>query len=368
MFTQTPALSRPVDPRPTVTGDQLMSFRTRMDPLADGVVHALATCPEPSGRRLLNLALEEGIDAVANAPEPLRKLFAQLDSVPPWVDWDELNLGGATTLRCGIFSVLALMCYALPLAYASPEGNKPLAQSGRLLKYAHRRILETGRFVLETCRSNGLQRWAGGFQSTVRVRIMHAQVRQSLLRSGTWATDLWGAPINQVDMAGTTLLLSVMVLDALRRMGAHFAAHEARAVIHLWRYSGYLLGVDEELLCSSEPEAWRLAQQACFSTKAPDGHSRALVSALFDTRFKVPVGGLHWPMGIYRGLARELVGEELADRLGLKQVWHGPLVLAGVRSLLTALEFTRRVVPGMDTLATGAGQRLWSQFLESAQC
>jgi hypothetical protein len=169
-------------------------------------------------------------------------------------------------------------------------------------------------------------------------------------------------------MAGTTLLLSVMVLTALRRMGAHFASDEARAVIQLWRYSGYLLGVDEELLCSSEPEARRLAQQACFSSNEPDEHSRELVSALFDTRFKMPIGGIRWPMAVYRGLARELVGEDLADRLGLQRVWHGPLLLAGVRSLLAGLELTRRVVPGMNTFATGAGQRLWSQFLESAQC
>jgi hypothetical protein len=49
-------------------------------------------------------------------------------------------------------------------------------------------------------------------------------------------------------------------------------------------------------------------------------------------------------------------------------VWHGPLLLAGVKSLVAGLELTRRVVPGMNPLAIGAGQRLWSQFLESAQC
>jgi hypothetical protein len=44
-------------------------------------------------------ALEYGIDYVPDAPEPLRALFARLDSVPLWVEWDELNRGGATTLR-----------------------------------------------------------------------------------------------------------------------------------------------------------------------------------------------------------------------------------------------------------------------------
>jgi hypothetical protein len=335
-----------------------------MDPIADEAVRDLAGYPDGRGRNMLNSALNDGIDAVADPPESLRNLFVQLDAVPFWVDWDELNLGGATTLRCSILSVLALMCYALPLAYASPEGNKALAQTGQLVNYAHRRITETGLFVLETCRRDGLQRWSTGFKLTVTVRIMHAHIRRALLRQGTWSTDNWGAPINQVDMAGTTLLLSVMVLKALRRLGAHFSSDEARAIIHLWRYSGYLLGIDEELLCASEPEARRLAERVCFSMNEPDQHSRDLVNALFATRFQTPIGGLRWSMEMYRGLACELVGEVLAEQLGLAHVWHGRLLLAGVRTLVSTLELTRRVIPGMNALATLAGQQLLSQLLE----
>jgi hypothetical protein len=334
-----------------------------MDPLADEAVRDLADYSDSLRRDMISSALNAGIDAVANPPESLRNLFAQLDTVPVWVDWDALNLGGATALRCGILSILALMCYALPLAYASPEGNKPLAQTGQLVNYAHRRITETGRFVLETCRHDGLRRWSTGFKLTVT-----AHVRRALLRQGTWATDTWGAPINQVDMAGTTLLLSVMVLKALRRMGAHFSSNEARGVVQLWRYSGYLLGVDEELLCASESEARLLAERVCFSLNAPDQHSRDLVNALFETRFQTPIRGLHWSMGVYRGLARELVGEVLAEQLGLAHAWHGRLLLAGVRTLISILELTRRVVPGMNALATLAGQQLWSQLLESSRC
>jgi hypothetical protein len=287
--------------------------------------------------------------------------------VPLWVEWDELNLGGATTLRCGLFGILALMCYALPLAYASPEGNKPLALTGRLVKHAHRRIAETSRFVLETCQPDGLQRWSSGFKLTVMARIMHAHVRRSLLRSGTWRTDLWGAPINQFDMVATTLVLSVLVLDALRRMGAHFSADESHSVIQLWRYSGYLLGVDKELLCASEPEASRLAELVCFSTNEPDEHSRELVGALFGIRFEA--GATRFcPLGLYQGLARELVGDQLADGLGVPRVWYSPLLLAGMRTCLPVLELARRLIPGMNGFAARIGHHLWSQFLAHAQC
>jgi hypothetical protein len=348
--------------------ERLRVLRAQMDPLADEAVAALAEYPGGSGRQLVTAALEYGIDQVPNTPEPLRALFAQLDSVPLWVEWDELNRGGATTLRCGIFGIVALMCYALPLAYASPEGNKPLALSGRMVDHAHRRIAETGRFVLEICRPHGLQRSSGGFKLTVTIRLMHAQVRRALLRSGAWNTGAWGAPINQVDMAGTTLLLSVLLLNALRRMGAHFSSDEAHAVIQLWRYTGYLLGVSDELLCASEPEARRLAELACMSPSAPDEHSRELVSALFETPFETPAGQVRWPLGLYQGLARGLLGDDLADSLSMARVWYGPLMLTGVRMVLPFLELARRSIPGVNGWATRCGHRLWSQCVEYAQC
>jgi hypothetical protein len=139
-------------------------------------------------------------------------------------------------------------------------------------------------------------------------------------------------------------------------------------VIQLWRNSGYLLGVDEELLCASEPEARWLVELACFSTNEPDQHSRELLDALFESRFQTPIGGLRWPMATYKGLARELVGDDLADRLGLPRTWHGPLLLAGVRTIVPILELTRRIVPGMNALATAVGDQLWSRLLESDPC
>jgi hypothetical protein len=50
------------------------------------------------------------------------------------------------------------------------------------------------------------------------------------------------------------------------------------------------------------------------------------------------------------------------------RVWYGPLLLAGVRTLLPVLELMRRVIPGMNGHATRTGHQLWSQFLEYAQC
>jgi hypothetical protein len=129
------------------------------DPLAEAVMDEFARMPETEWRAVLDLALEKGLDAVPHAPEPLRALFHQLESVPFWVDRDRCNLGGATFLRCRMgFAVLAML--ALPIIYSWPAGNKPLALSGQLLHRASQRLKDTTRYVFAVCQPDGLGRFS----------------------------------------------------------------------------------------------------------------------------------------------------------------------------------------------------------------
>src|SRR5579872_1446149 len=90
------------------------SARRKADPLADAVVAAITALPDGEGQRLLDLALDHGIEAAPGAPPALRELFAQLDSLPrlQWADPARCNLGGATFLRCRLGAVV-LACLSL---------------------------------------------------------------------------------------------------------------------------------------------------------------------------------------------------------------------------------------------------------------
>ena len=57
-------------------------YLEQTDPLADDVVAAFSALPAGRAQRMLNTALDEGIDAVPDPPPALRSLFAQLDRVP----------------------------------------------------------------------------------------------------------------------------------------------------------------------------------------------------------------------------------------------------------------------------------------------
>src|SRR5690606_14584775 len=147
---------------------------------------------------------------------------------------------------------------------------------------AYRRLAETGRFVTEVSQTDGMRRFADGFKTTVRVRVLHAQVRRMLSLSPEWDAKAWGVPINQADMAGTVIEFSLLVLQGAREMGFHFAHEEAEAVVHLWRYVGLLSGVEPKLLeeLETEERGMRFAHMVKLVQPGPDQDSLDLAHAL----------------------------------------------------------------------------------------
>jgi len=344
--------------------DKYVALLSRADPLADAVVDAFSLMPEKTARELLELALERGIDSIPEAPEPLRALFAQLDHVPFWVDPQQCNLGGATFLRCRL-GFVALAMSSLPLIYSWPAGNKPLALSGHLVHRASQRLKDTTRYVFAISQPNGLGRFSEGFKMTVRVRLIHAQVRRLLRHSGQWQEERWGAPINQCHMAGTNLLFSVGVLDALSRIGYLFQPSEREALIHLWRYAGYLLGVEAELLAAGEWEGHRLLDLIFTFEPKPDDDSRGLVNALMQTSFEYIRGfkaGRPCSVNLCYGISRALIGDERADALGFPKTlwrWLVPAVWPATRLVETARCFS----PAVQALAKLAGPKAFRHLL-----
>jgi hypothetical protein len=341
-----------------------VDFLWRADPAADAVMQEFASMPESEWRALLDLALAKGIEQVPSAPESLRVLFQQLEHVPFWVDHERCNLGGATFLRCRLgFAVLAML--SLPLIYSWPAGNKALALSGQLMHRSSQRLKDTTRYVFAVCQQDGLSRFSEGFAMTVRVRLIHSQVRRLLRESGQWRADAWGAPINQCHLAGTNLMFSVGVLDGLSRLGYRFDRVEREALVHLWRYAGYLLGVDHELLIADEFEGNRLLNLMFDFEPEPDDDSRALVDALMRTSFDYVRGfkaGRCCSVNICYGMSQALIGDEHAKALGYPKTswrWLLPTVRPATWMVETARIYSSRV----QKLATVAGPKAFRHLL-----
>jgi hypothetical protein len=347
--------------------DRLEPWLHRQDALADAVVDAFAGLGPGQGFRMLNEALARGIGAVPDPPEALVALFQQLDAVPSWVDGRALGSGGALLFRAGFLGGLVLGLGSLVSGYCAPGGNKPLILSGRLQAMAPQRLNETARFVHATCTPGGLRRYGEGFAITVRVRVMHAQVRRMIRRGGKWREDLWGAPINQHDMAATTLLFSSVFVNGLRTLGLTVSPDEAAAFLQLWRYGGYLMGVDPELLCGSEAEAARLTAVIAATQGPPDDDARALTDALLSLPMQLARTDAQRRRALERrrfsqAVCRALLGDALADGLHLpRSPWR--LAVPALRGLLGPAERLRTGLPLGSLLATRAGRRYWDWII-----
>jgi hypothetical protein len=343
--------------------DRLIALLDQGDELADAAAEALTQLG--SRREEVLSALLRG--EPADAPEAVRALIADAARVPFWADFERMNRGGRALLRTGIFGGFTLAFRSLVLGYCSPAGNKPLVMSGRLTDQAPRRIAETGRFVQLVASPDGMRRHGPGFARAVRVRLMHAQVRRLSARSPRWNRAEWGLPINQMDMAGTVLLFSLVVGDGLRKLGVPFDARELGDLLHLWRYTGHVLGVRDDVLPATEDEA-RATWEMIESTQAPpDDDSRALAKALIESPLENAKGEAERQRAarsvpVTYAISRFLIGDAFADALGFpKTPWL--LAAPAFRAVIAGAGTIARRLPGMDWLMLQGGLEYWRRAM-----
>jgi hypothetical protein len=349
--------------------DRLAPWLLRVDPLADDVVRdVMKALPPGRGWAQIERVLANGIANVPDAHPSVRALFESVEQVPAWVDWKTIDRAGALLLRTGYFGGLVLGIQSLPYGYASPGGNKPLAFSGRLREQAPRRLTETARFVHTVCLPGELRPHRQGFAITIKVRLMHAQVRRLLWDSGKWNREAWGEPINQHDMAATTMLFSIVVLDGIRKLGFRVTRDEAEDYVQLWRYVGWLLGSANELLPTSEREAHRLADLIMATQAPPDEDARALTKALLDSgrqaaRNDEELKQYERLKYFTRAVSWRLLGEDLASSLGVPRSPAEPLFPV-LRGIIGAAERVREVSPRLRAFAVRQGDVYWQRLID----
>ncbi len=268
---------------------------TRGDAEMDTLIDWMAANDLRACRAMFETALERGIEAVADAPQPLRVFFATLDQRPDWVDEEMLERGAEVCRLCGDVASWVLRDGALMGGYQSPGLNRVLVLTGALEKGASKRLAETSQWWLACTESGGLARFGEGFKTTVRVRLIHALVRRHLAAREDWNPQVEGVPINQMGMAATQLAFSAVFLTGVRSMGMAVSRRDGRAVTHLMRYAGHLMGVELWLLPETEQEGLVLVYQMLLSlVDEQDSSGRGLANALADEPLYRPYPALRW--------------------------------------------------------------------------
>ncbi|GGL26085.1 oxygenase MpaB family protein [Nocardia jinanensis] len=216
------------------------------DPVAERFVEEVmrGESGRDHGRRLLETALREGIGAVPDAPDSMRALFGEFETVPGWVRPELVERGAAVWRRWG--TVLFSFAGAETLEmYTESAVATPLSLAGGYAgDSALRRFLETCRFWMDVSRPGALLTpGSPGRATALKVRIMHVSVRGGVQRHPEWETERWGLPISQTYQLLTLIAGSTIPGLGLWALGYQTTPAEFRALLHFQRYMGYLLGV-----------------------------------------------------------------------------------------------------------------------------
>lgn len=197
-----------------------------------------------AGRRMLETALADGIAAVPDAPDALRALFAEFETVPEWVVPELVEQGAAIWRRWGTMLFSFAGAETLEM-YTEAAVATPLSLAGGYAgDSALRRFLETTRFWMDvSARDALLTPGSTGRATALKVRVMHVAVRAKVAAHPEWDIDRWGLPISQTYQTLTLLAGSVTPGLGLWTLGYQTTPSEIRALLHFQKYLGHLLGV-----------------------------------------------------------------------------------------------------------------------------
>lgn len=296
------------------------------DALADAVIREVEMLG-PVASRQLNQGILHGLKTLDDPPPAIRAFLEAAERLPDWVDVESLKRGSEAYLFIGnIWITFSLGPGSLTHTYSSPSIASILARTGNLTKLAQRRLAETGVWNIESVLPGGLAVGAPGYIHTLQVRLLHARVRNTLLKRG-WDTETTGIPINQMEMTRTWLDFTYVPFSALQRFGITFTRDELADLYHLWQYIAYLLGLEERVY-RALPDQQRAEQMLALIDTTMEGaneDSKVLTQAMLEavTVFLQPALRLPAPVtfDLASALTRHLHGDQLADRLGIKKTW-----------------------------------------------
>ena len=290
------------------------------DPEADAVIEDLSSLGRAESARFIHAAMEQQEDVLRDAPESLRAFFERLETRPDWFSPDAVLPGCRIFYRHPYVFTASLVGAGLIEGFVS-NISKSFFFTGRLIEgdQGVRRLKQNNRHQVELYLPGGLERQGEGWKLTVRVRLVHAQVRRLVGSQPDWDAGAWGAPISGAHLALANTVFSARVLHHTGRLLlTRFNAEEREGMMALWRYVGHLMGIPEALLATSEEQAKQIFKIGMTCEPPPGVESVAMANTLVHAApVLVNMGGddaEKLVRRVYR-LSRALIGDELADQL-----------------------------------------------------
>jgi hypothetical protein len=282
-------------------------------------------------------------------PPEIDAFLDDTSALPPWTDMKRIHAAARLFNIYGLVSLASLVCASLPECYTMRIGVRILDLTNQLGAHTNRRLHQTAAMVLAVMGPHGFEPNGRGVRQTQKVRLIHAAIRYRILsvlgaegvpaapaaevpeliagavrsvndviasRKFDWQIARDGWPINQEDMAFTLLTFGHVIPQAMKRFGVKLTTDDYEAFLHSWNVSGYILGLNEELMAHTYEDAEDLfarikARQAgpsAAGARLTDGLLQVVEKDLLRLRILRPLGPV---------LVRMLVGDETAAMLGM---------------------------------------------------
>ena len=289
------------------------------DPLADAMLEDLASVSRQEQALLFQAALlERDWDSLADAPSSAREFFEDAEKVPDWVDFDSFIPGIRMFHRNSHLILGAFVGGTLVEGFAT-NISKAFFISGRVRDQGVRRLRQNNRHMMEIFMPGGLTRDGDGWKLSVRIRLVHAQLRRLLGNSDEWDRGAWGLPISSAHLGYAITSFSARLLDHMERLGAKFTDAERESFMSIWRYTGHVMGIPSSILFRDEEDARRLLRIGPMCEPPPSPESAVMASALVNSAPLVigvtdPPERRRLASFVFK-VSRALIGNTLADQL-----------------------------------------------------
>ena len=264
----------------------------------------------------------------------------QVGKLPAWVDWRLLDDGMRFFVETwplvfvsfgwavvGGFGCESASAVLLESRYWAASG-----ESGR--RDTWKRLRETACWLHDIC-AGGAQAFEPGgraWAAALHVRYLHARTRAELAaKHPAGVTSLlsaeFGAPINQLQLVGTLLGSSALLLQGIERaMGLPLRARDKEGFIHLWRLVGHLFGIDDDKNPNRSFAHALTVMQSVFLYAIPAHPRPQLTHALTSHIYTAVVQGTSEDYGVpvsealLAAQARLYLGRAYSDAIGLPRV------------------------------------------------
>ena len=310
------------------------------DPPADAAVAELGSFKVSEANRFIRAGMDRDHRTLGSAPHALRDFFEALETAPPW--WDPR----ASRLGCKAFHEYSDLF--IPAFFVTTVQNaatliaKSFHATGRVNSlFGPRRIRQNTRHFIEIMLPGALDRRGDGWKLSVRIRLVHAQVRQLIHGSGRWDESVFGVPLSSAHMGVASANFSATMLRQAARLGAVMDRATRDSFMQIWRYASWLIGTPESLLFEGDEEKTHELYRIARACEPPPGEESVVIAkALFEALPRIagksdPEEAKAMRDQAYR-VARALIGDEMADQLGLPR--------SRVRGVLAMMRSTRRLV------------------------